>query len=170
MATDFEALLERVQRLEDLEAVRTTWLNYCNRLDAFDFDGLGDVFALDATLEVGGLSPALDGHYESRRTIVEDFYRKTDVAPSTNPAGLMTGHLSTNMQIELDGNGATTLAYFFEIVDNNLALIGTYQHRMRREVDRWRIAFLRISIRYRGRLEVSKTSGQSLTEILARPV
>ena len=70
------------------------------------------------------------------------------------------------MQIDLRGDEATTLAYFFEIVANDTVLIGTYQHRFRREVDRWRFAFLRISIRYRARLEATDFGGQSLNKIL----
>ena len=74
------------------------------------------------------------------------------------------------MQIELLGDEATTLAYFFEIVANDRVLIGTYQHRLRRESERWRFAFLRISVRYRAKLEVSEVDGQSLRSVLARPV
>ena len=40
------------------------------------------------------------------------------------------------------------------VVNDSLVLIGTYQHRMRRQADRWRFAFLRISVRYRARIEV----------------
>jgi hypothetical protein len=65
---------------------------------------------------------------------------------------------------------STPLAYFFEIVANNRVLSGTYQHRFRREADRWRFRFLRISIRYRARLEATDVGGQSLNDILARPV
>ena len=79
-------------------------------------------------------------------------------------------HISTNMQIDLRGDEATTLAYFFEIVSNNRVLIGTYQHRFRREKDRWRFAFLRISVRYRARLEATDFGGQPLTAVLAKPV
>ena len=61
MADDLDALLARVRRLEDLEAVRATWLDYCNRLDLADFEALGDVFTEDATLEMDGLGPGLDG-------------------------------------------------------------------------------------------------------------
>ena len=50
------------------------------------------------------------------------------------------------MQIELQGDEATTLAYFFEIVANDRVLIGTYQHRFRREADRWRFRVLRFGI------------------------
>jgi hypothetical protein len=74
------------------------------------------------------------------------------------------------MQIDLDGDAATTLAYFFEIVDDGLVLIGTYQHRFRREPARWRFAFLRITVRYRARIETSSVRGQPLAPILAKPV
>jgi hypothetical protein len=171
MADDQRELLARVQRLEDLEAVRATWLDYCNRLDSADMERLGDVFTEDARLEMVGLGANLDGTYEGRRPIIEDFYRRTGSAASGSGATrLMTGHLSTNMQIDLAGDEATTLAYFFEIVDDNLVLIGTYQHRMRRCPDRWRFAFLRITVRYRGRLQIDQLEGRSLREIIAKPV
>ena len=168
MVADLTAVAARLQRLEDLEAVRACWLDYCNRLDLGDFGALGDVFTPDADLEMDGLGPRLDGTYRGRRSIVDDFYARTG-RPSGS-AHLMTGHLSTNMQVELEGDEATTLAYFFEIVDDNLLLIGTYQHRMRRCPDRWRFAALRISIRLRGRVEVGDLHGQTLRDIVARPV
>ncbi|MDH3683867.1 MAG: nuclear transport factor 2 family protein [Acidimicrobiia bacterium] len=168
MSDELAALTARLQLLEDLEAIRSSWLDYCNRLDLEDFDALGDVFCEDASLEVDGLAASLDGRYEGRESIV-GFYRMTETAPDGS-SGLMTGHLSTNMQIDLDGDEATTLAYFFEIVDNNLVLIGTYQHRVRREPDRWRFASLRISVRFRARLEADRFAGQTLKEIVARPV
>lgn len=170
--TDVADLLARVQRLEDLEAIRTTWRDYCIRLDAEDWAGLADVYTEDAVLEMCGLehlAAGLDGTYRGRRQIIDEFY-----VPSIGSAGegraLMTGHLSTNMQIDLQGDTATTLAYFFEIIANNLVLIGTYQHRFRREADRWRFAFLRISVRYNARIAASDLHGQTLTEILAKPV
>jgi hypothetical protein len=171
MGNDLDALTARLQRLEDLEAIRATWLDYCTRLDAFDLDGLGDVFTTDAVLEIDGLSRTVDGTYRSRPSIIDDFYARTAVPTGdAGTSGAMTGHLSTNMQIALDGDEATTLAYFFEIVDDSLVLIGTYQHRFRRDADRWRFAFLRISIRYRARLEAGSVRGQPLTPILAKPV
>jgi hypothetical protein len=167
---DLAALMARLRRLEDRESIRDTWLQYCNRLDCFDFEGLGSVFTEDARLEVDGLSAGLDGAYRGRRAIIEDFYTRTGVPGRDTPMGLMTGHLSTNMQIELHGDEATTLAYFFEIVDDDLVLIGTYQHRMRRRADRWAIAFLRISVRFRGRLQIDRLHGQSLQAVLSKPV
>ena len=168
---DLDALTARLQRLEDLEDIRATWLDYCNRVDRYDLDGLGDVFTEDAELEMVGLARSLDGTYRGRRAIIDDLYGRS-LLPTAPPASTraMTGHISTNMQIDVDGDSATTLAYFFEIVDDNLVLIGTYQHRLRRDPDRWRFAFLRISVRYRARIEATDVVGQSLPEIVAKKV
>ena len=171
--SDLEKILVRLQYLEDLEAVRHTWRDYCIRLDSEDWTGLGDVFCADGVLEMVGLDallPGIDGVYRRRKTIIDEFY-KPAIEGAANPAAKLfaTGHISTNMQIDLDGDDATTLAYFFEIVANNTVLIGTYQHRMRRESDRWRFAFLRISVRYHAQLAADKVGGQSLQEILAKP-
>ena len=167
METDLAALAARVQRLEDLDAVRATVHDYCNCLDRGDFADLADVFTEDAELELMGLARSLDGTYRSRRSIIDDFYART-ADPSSHR--FMTGHITTNLQIDLDGDTATTLGYFFEIVDDNLVLIGTYQHRLRRETDRWRFTFKRIVVRYRARLETSGVKGSPLTDVVARPV
>ena len=174
MSDKINELAARLARLEDLEAIRHTWRDYCIRLDSADWVALGDVFTEDAVLEMDGLdhlAKGLDGQYRGRHAIINDFYRQTGaVLPHGATPMFVTGHLSTNMQIELQGDEATTLAYFFEIVANDRVLIGTYQHRCRREADRWRFRFLRIAIRYRARLEATDVGGQSLTDILARPV
>ena len=174
MDAGIEQLTQRLQRLEDLESIRHTWRDYCMRLDSGDWPALRDVFTEDAVLEMDGLdhlTPGRDGEYRGRKAIIEDFYSGTG-SRRRDPAEplFVTGHVSTNMQIELLGDEATTLAYFFEIVANNRVLIGTYQHRLRREPERWRFAFLRISIRFRARLEATDVGGQSLNAILGRPV
>lgn len=171
MEDELKRLSERVQHLEDLEAIRHTWRDYCTRLDSEDWEGLGDVFAEDGVLEMVGLdafAPGLDGSYHGRDAILGDFY-KAAVAGVVESGLFYTGHLSTNMQIDLQGDEATTLAYFFEIVANRNVIIGTYQHRMRRESDRWRFAFLRISVRFHAKLEAGEFGGRSLQEVLAKP-
>jgi len=174
MSDRIDDLVARITRLEDLEAIRHTWLDYCMRLDSANWSALGDVFTEDAVLEMDGLDhlvKGLDGQYRGRHSIINDFYRRTGaILPLDAKPMFVTGHVSTNMQIKLEGDEATTLAYFFEIVMNDRVLIGTYQHRCRREADRWRFRFLRIAIRYRARLEVTDVGGQSLNDILARPV
>jgi hypothetical protein len=170
---NLEKVLDRLRHLEDLEAVRHSWRDYCIRLDSEDWGALGDVYCEDGVLEMVGLDallPGIDGVYRGRKSIIEDFYIPA-IEGAANPEAKLfaTGHISTNMQIDLDGDEAKTLAYFFEIVANNSVLIGTYQHRMRRESDRWRFAFLRISVRYRAQLAADHVGGQSLQEILAKP-
>lgn len=164
----------RVRQLEDLEAIRHAWRDYCIRLDAADWPALADVFTEDGVLETLGLDslrPGLDGEYRGRRAIIEDFYRPATAGAADVEAGLFaTGHISTNMQIDLAGDEATTLAYFFEIVANDRLLIGTYQHRMRRSPDRWRFARLRIAVRYRAVLSVDEVGGRALRDLLARPL
>ncbi|MCZ6546373.1 MAG: nuclear transport factor 2 family protein [Chloroflexi bacterium] len=170
MSQDLTEIAARLQRLEDTEAIRTTWLDYCRLLDAGDLEGLGNVFTDDAVVELEGLARRFDGRYEGRAAIIADLYQRTDGGdPDGAPPPFTTGHLSTNIQIELEGDEATTLAYFFEIVGDGLVLVGTYQHRLRREADRWRVAFVRIGIRYRARLSTTDVGGQSLQAILAKP-
>ena len=170
--TTLAALEARLARLEDIDAVRETWLDYCTQIDVADYDRLGDIFAEDAELELEGLARTVDGTYHGRRSIIDDFYRRT-AGPADGPPGsakAMTGHLCTNMRIEVDGDEASTLGYFFEIVDDNLVLIGTYQHRLRHEPDRWRFTFKRIVVRYRARLETTGVRGSPLTDVVTRPV
>ncbi len=174
MNDNIEDLRARLTRLEDLENIRHTWRDYCIQLDSADWKGLGDVFTEDAILEMDGLDhliEGMDGEYRGRRAIIDDFYGQAgSILPSGGKPLFVTGHLSTNMQIELNGDEATTLAYFFEIVANDRVLIGTYQHRLRRDEDRWRFRFLRIAIRYRARLEATDVGGQTLNGIRSRPV
>jgi hypothetical protein len=162
------SLEQRLQALEDREAIRETWLDYCTQIDLADMAGLGDVFTEDAVLELEGLARSLDGEYRGRRAIIDDFYARSASAGDGPPGATvpMTGHLSTNMRIDVDGDTATTLAYFFEIV-GSLVLIGTYQHRLRRDPDRWRFSFLRIVVRYRARLELDGAVGRPLTDVVA---
>ncbi len=171
--TDLKSILARLQHLEDLEAIRHTWRDYCMRLDSEDWEGLGDVFTTDGVVEMVGLDALLPGSdrvYRGRREIIDTFYVPA-IEGAANPSAKLfaTGHISTNMQIDVEGDEATTLAYFFEIVANNTVLIGTYQHRLRRDPDRWRFAFLRISVRYHAELAAENVGGQSLQEILAKP-
>lgn len=168
MDDQLQALTRRVQHLEDLEAIRETWRDYCMRLDSEDWSGLADVFTHDGVLDMMGLdafAPGFDRTYRGREEIIGDFYKPV----ISGVEGALSGHLSTNMQIELQGDEATTLAYFFEIVGDAQVLIGTYQHRMRRDADRWRFAHLRISVRFRAKLAGENIGGLSLRDVLDRP-
>jgi hypothetical protein len=164
-------LLERVQRLEDIEAIHSTWRDYLFALDSADYESLAQVFTEDGVVEMVGLDsyqPGQDRSYHGREEIINDFYVPViDTVARPDLGQFYTGHHGTNMEIDLQGDEATTLAYFFEILGNTQMLIGTYQHRMRREGDRWRIAYLRIAIRYRATIEASDFGGLSLADVRA---
>lgn len=164
-------LEQRVQRLEDIEAIHKTWRAYIFALDSSDWDALADVFTEDGAVEMVGLNdyrPGQDRTYHGRNSIINDFYIKDIEEVAAPHKGMFyTGHHGTNMEIELAGEEATTLAYFFEILGNDQVLIGTYQHHLRRDPDRWRIASLRIAIRFRAKLEASDFGGLSLAEVRA---
>jgi hypothetical protein len=174
METTIEGLAERVRRLEDLEEIRRTWHDYFFALDSLDWDGLAGLFTEDATLQLAGfddLQLGAEPTYHGRRPIVHEFYVPRMEATAAPERGLhYTGHHGTNMQIDLAGDEATTLAYFFEILANTSVRIGTYQHRFRREPDRWRMRFLRISLRYRAQLEAPNVGGMGLADVRALPV
>jgi hypothetical protein len=163
-------LADRIRRLEDLEAIRNRWHDYLFALDSSNWSALADVFAEDGTVEMVGLdavAPGSDRSYTGRRAIIEEFYRPVVEANCAPDRGLFyTGHHGTNMKIDLAGDTATTLAYFFEIVGNSAMVIGTYQHRFVRESDTWRMAFLRIAVRYSATVQVSDLSGLSLPDVL----
>lgn len=158
-------LLARLQRLEDLEAIRRVWHDYMLRLDSRAWPELADVFTDDAVVEMIGLDflrSGADGTYSGGgEAIVADFYSSVTGQRSPAPV-LATGHNGSNLSIDLAGDGATTSAYFWEIVAGSVLLVGTYQHRFRRDPDQWRMAHLRIKVTYAARL--------TATEVWAKPL
>jgi hypothetical protein len=57
------------------------------------------------------LVKGLDGQYRGREAIINKFYRRTGaILPLGAKPMFVTGHISTNMQITLHGDVATTLA------------------------------------------------------------
>lgn len=167
-------LEERVRRLEDIEAIRNRWYDYMFALDSSDWPALADTFTPDATLEMVGLdavAPGSDRDYHGRQAIIDEFYKpviEANCAPERNL--FYTGHHGTNLKVDLDGDRAATLGYFFEILGNSSVLVGTYQHRFVREPEAWRMAFLRIAIRYGGTVQVSDLHGLSLAQVRELPV
>ena len=155
MDSDHSEVLVRLQRLEDLEAIRRTWHDYMISLDSRDWADLAGVFTDDAVVEMIGLDflrSGADGTYSGGgEAIVRDFYNVATGQRTPAPI-LATGHNGSNLSIDLDGDRATTSAYFWEIVAGSVLLVGTYQHRFRRGQDRWRMAHLRIKITYAARL------------------
>lgn len=165
MDSDRSDLLARIQRLEDFDAIRRVWHDYMISLDSRAWSELADVFTNDAVVEMIGLDflrSGADGTYSGGgEAIVRDFYNAV-TGPRTPAGNLATGHNGSNLSIDLDGDQATTSAYFWEIVAESVLLVGTYQHRFRRDPDHWRIAHLRIKVTYAARLVTSEVWAKPL--------
>jgi hypothetical protein len=163
-----ESLEARVRRLEDHEAIRDTWCDYIVNLDSGNWPAFGEVFTQDATVEIIGISDERDGTFEGRAAIVDWYSSLLGVTPRPGSEWVNGAHHGNSMKITLDGDEATTFAYYFVPgVDQSF---GTYQHRMRRTADGWRIAHLRVVIRYHVNLQ-GKATGvmKTVGEVLALP-
>jgi hypothetical protein len=65
-------VLKWLARLEDREAIRHTWLDYCMRLDSTDWTALGNVFTEDAVrLHSTIATPSAFAGHESSHTAIE---------------------------------------------------------------------------------------------------
>ncbi len=170
MTSEASDLHARIRRLEDRAAIADAVDAYVYALDGQRWDELSDLFAEEAELESVGLdyrSPGRDGVYAGRQRILEGFYGTGNPRHRRSDAH-RTGHYATNLRIRLDGDAATSLAYYFEVVDDTDVIAGTYEHRFRRDADRWRIAALRITVIYRGTLHGERFGGLPLADVVGR--
>lgn len=100
MTTDLEA---RVQRLEDIEAIRVLKARYCDRCDGgYDVEALMPLFTEDAVWDGG-----LFGRYEGARRIRRFF-------EATGGIVRFAKHFVTNSAIEVDGDRATGQWYLLQ--------------------------------------------------------
>ena len=138
--TALEPLEARLQRLEDLEAIRALFLEYQRRLDAKDFAGYGALFAERGELVAGEL------HATGPAAIEQLVRSMVGSLLSASPGA--DAHLVVNPSIELDGDRATarvTWVYLERGADDRpqLSKLGHYDDELVRESGRWR--FLRRS-------------------------
>src|SRR5689334_6698293 len=90
------SLAERVQRLEDIEEIRTVLLDYGRLLDARDFAGYSRLFAKDGEW-VGGFGSVRGP------AAIQAFMEKNIPGPNT----AHNYHVLSNFEIEVHGNTAT---------------------------------------------------------------
>jgi SnoaL-like domain len=128
----------RLQRLEDLEAIRRLMLDYRSCLDAKDIRGYAELFAAEGEFVAGDMSARgpqeifelVDG---MRGTLLTD-------------RGGDDVHIVANPTIDLDGDRATAESMWLYIVRGEgdvpvLSKVGSYHDVLTREDGRWR--FLR---------------------------
>jgi ketosteroid isomerase-like protein len=131
-------LEERVQRLEDLEAIRQLDATYCRLLDGGDFAGLVELFTPDGSFD--GLS--LVTGQEQLLTFFDGLV-----------AGGLTAfwHHVSNLEIEVDGDAATATSLLWQpCVVHGVPQVaaGRYTDRLLRTDVGWRYELKRVRFAY----------------------
>jgi len=136
-----DSLQARLQRLEDLEAIRRLLLDYRRHLDAKDFRGYAELFAADGEFIAGP-----DDEIRARGP--EAIFELVDGMRGTllTDRGGDDVHVAVNEVIDLDGDRATvtsTWVYFVRGAGSRpeVSKIGSYEDVVTREDGRWK--FLR---------------------------
>jgi len=140
----------RLQRQEDMEAIRRVLREYGKTLDAGDLRGYANLFAVDGEW-VGGfgavkgrdqIAPFMEKNMRTPNPAVEGAAAAA-APPRPGPRGV---HLLTNEIIDIDGDRATSWSKWTYITRNaenkpSIALEGHYDDTFVRENGQWR--FLR---------------------------
>lgn len=129
------SLAARVQRLDDIEEIRTLLLNYGRYLDAHDFKAYGQLFAKDGEW-IGGFGSV------KGPAAIEAFMVKNIGSPG-KPGG--TYHLLTNFIIDVHGDTATAWSRWNFVTpgpDKKPAIAqgGHYEDTLVRENGRWKFS------------------------------
>ena len=136
---DLEALERRIQRLEDLEAIKQLKARYAAYCDAhYDADALAELFTADAVWDGGIL-----GYNEGRETI-RQFFRGSSQRIS------FALHYIVSPIIEIDGDTAHGTWYLLQTctyLNGNQAVWGaaTYHDRYVRDQGVWKFQHVRIT-------------------------
>jgi uncharacterized protein (TIGR02246 family) len=130
-------LEQRVQRIEDREAIRDLILAYAVRLDARDFDAYVDLFAQDGVWQNGA---TIRRGREEIRAMLTDIYGEDPGADPADPSY----RIVSNVEIELEGDRATARSRQLTIMRGadgapEPVLSGIYEDRLVREGGVWKI-------------------------------
>jgi ketosteroid isomerase-like protein len=124
--------------MSDTDAIRNLLGQYCELIDAGDYDGVGHLFS------DGALADEHGNEFARGATAVSESYRQTNKRHGDSPR---TKHLVTNTVIELDedGDGATARSSYLVLqATDALALqpiiTGRYRDRFTRTGGHWRFA------------------------------
>jgi len=126
---------ERLQRLEDLEAIRALIAEYRRALDEKDFEAYAALFGEDGEfIADGGV------HARGREEILAmlaDLQRKGALTVAAGE----DRHLVANTEIALDGDTATSRSTWVYITrTSKLEMVGRYIDTLRRTDAGWRFA------------------------------
>jgi ketosteroid isomerase-like protein len=135
MASDTASFEARLQRLEDVEAIRRLLQDYRRFLDAKDFAAYADLFSRDGGEWHGGLGRAQGP--DAIRALLEE---KIGYAAPERP---QNGHLVVNPVIEVNGDSATAEStwVFVGLGDDGrptMLLVGHYSDELVRDGGTWK--------------------------------
>lgn len=123
---------ERLQRLEDIEAIKQLKARYCDRCDAgYDADGIAELFVEVGVWDGGNTFGRREG-----REAIRSHFQKASARVS------IARHQVMNPMITVDGDTATGQWLLFQPctdagVDGAVWLAATYHDRYVREGDQW---------------------------------
>jgi hypothetical protein len=136
-----DGLAARIQRIEDVEAIKRVLLTYGRALDALDLDTYASLFAANGEWS-GGLGTAIGGPAG-----VLAFMKKNLGGGGPRPEGAPRSyHLMSNFVIDVDGDRATSWSRWSFVrpgTENNpaISIYGIYEDTLIRENGTWK--FLR---------------------------
>jgi uncharacterized protein (TIGR02246 family) len=129
---------ERLQVLEDREAIRALLMTYRRALDEKDFETYADLFGDDGEF-------VTDGRAVRGRAEILPLLAELQATGALSVAAGDDRHLVTNVEIAVNGDRATTLSTWVYITrgageEPQLALVGHYEDELRRTAAGWRFA------------------------------
>jgi hypothetical protein len=132
--SDDGAVLARLQRLEDLEAIGRLFLDYRRHLDARDMRAYSQLFCEDG--EWSGRTGSAVGPAQIQEML------EANLSPNPPAPDATSWHIVSNPTIDLDGDRATaqvtwTLIRRGEGDVPTVALLGHYDDVLARENGRW---------------------------------
>ena len=123
----------RLQKLEDIEEIRTLLLNYGKTLDNRDLKAYSELFTKDGEW-IGGF-----GSVKGRAELLAFMQKNVGTAPNTGK----TYHLLTNFDIAVTGNTATAISRWSYVIGTKekkpvLEHSGRYEDTIVREDGKWK--------------------------------
>lgn len=123
----------RLQKLEDIEEIRTLLLNYGKTLDNRDLKAYSELFTKDGEW-IGGF-----GNVKGRAELLAFMEKNIGTAPNTGK----TYHLLTNFDITITGTTATALSRWSYVIGTKekkpvLEHSGRYEDTIVREDGKWK--------------------------------
>lgn len=129
---------ERLQALEDREAIRALLTAYRRALDEKEFEAYADLFGDDGEF-------VTDGRSVRGRTEILAMLAELQAEGALSVAAGDDRHLVTNVEIAVDGDRATALSTWVYLTrgpgdEPQLSLVGHYEDSLRRTAAGWRFA------------------------------